>query len=287
MLIHPYRLEELQFAYCYRIYLRSRTHQGQCRPALGKLSQDLLDGMARSFDIHVLESTSSETEVLLLVSLRPEETVSGCASKLKGQISKWLRESLQLRNPTHLLSRGYFACTTGKSAPEAIERYLNEQSEHHGYAQRQVPPVFVGSYDVTSADERPLQANHAYTHLQFHLVLATWRRKGVFGSEEAEAVAHCWQCLGRKNGFLLRKVSFVPDHVHVALRVHPTVSPANLVVVLMNAAQEIVFERFGDSVIRARVERLWQPSAYLGSYGELTSPAVRQYIRNWETEMQN
>ena len=38
--------------------------------------------------------------------------------------------------------------------------------------------------------------------------------------------------------FVLLKVSFLPDHVHVAVRVHPSVAPAVLVAELMNSDNE-------------------------------------------------
>jgi hypothetical protein len=37
-------------------------------------------------------------------------------------------------------------------------------------------------------------------------------------------------------------------------------------------------------VIPARVERLWQPSAYIGSYGDLESIKIAAYVRKWESE---
>ena len=74
-------------------------------------------------------------------------------------------------------------------------------------------------------------------------------------------------------------MSFVPDHVHVALRVHPARSPADTVVELMNAAQEVMEQELAS----AGLNRLWQPSAYVGSYGDLASPQVRSYIENWKS----
>jgi REP element-mobilizing transposase RayT len=70
--------------------------------------------------------------------------------------------------------------------------------------------------------------------------------------------------------------------VHLAVRVHPTVSPARLFVQLMNDAQQHVWERFPQNVVRAGVERLWQSSGCIGSYGKLASPQVGRYIRDWE-----
>ncbi len=118
---------------------------------------------------------------------------------------------------------------------------------------------------------------HAFVVAQFHLVIATFGRRGVFGSEEARQVATEWR---RRQGELrmaLTKVSFVPDHVHIAARAHPAVAPADLVVALINAAQEIMT----PELVHGGLNRLWQPSAYIGGYGDLASPQMRKYIENW------
>jgi REP element-mobilizing transposase RayT len=98
---------------------------------------------------------------------------------------------------------------------------------------------------------------------------------------------HCCRKLTRLQSSwraALIKVSFLPDHVHLAIRTHPSVSPADLVVELMNSAQQVIFERFSGAILQARVEQLWQPSAYIGSYGDLTSPQIRKYIHNFAGE---
>lgn len=81
----------------------------------------------------------------------------------------------------------------------------------------------------------------------------------------------------------IEKVSFVPDHVHLAVQTHPSLSPANLVVALMNASEELMWKDFSHSVIQARLERLWQPGAYIGSYGDIESAKIGAYVRKWET----
>ena len=50
----------------------------------------------------------------------------------------------------------------------------------------------------------------------------------------------------------------------------------------MNTAQTLMWKNFENSVIRARVQRLWQPSAYIGSFGELESAKMAAYVRKWE-----
>jgi REP element-mobilizing transposase RayT len=281
MLIQPYLLSELHFAYCYRVYLRWRTHRARPIPQMAGLHQPVLESIASKYGARVLECASNPTDLLALVSLKPEETISVCTGKLKGQVSKWLREAQQLTHPTEQLSNGYFACTVGKSTREAVERYLRQQSEHHGYAKRALPPIFVESYDLSEDDEARVSTKHSVVVAQFHIVLATSRRRGVFGSQEGYAVATEWRRIATSLSAALLKVSFLPDHVHVALRAHPAVAPADLVVELMNAAQQVIFEKFAEAAIQASVERLWQPSAYIGSFGNLASPQISKYIQNW------
>lgn len=286
MFIQPYQREELSFAWCYRVYFRFQTYRKTPQPSLAELDLATLNALVEPYGLHVLEATAGPSDVLLLVSLKPDESVSACAGKIKGRISKWLREQLHLAEPRKLLSRGYFACTTGKSSAEAVDQYLEQQGEHHGYASRPHPPLFVQTYAITSDDQQRLSTPHAVTHLRFHLVLATWRRKGVFGRAEGEAIAGRWREIQDEARIAIQKVSFVPDHVHAAVHFHPSVSPAKLIPVLMNTAQELCWKEFEPSAVRAGIERLWQPSTYLGSYGDLESPKIAAYIRRWEEDPQ-
>ncbi|MBC8873000.1 MAG: IS200/IS605 family transposase [Planctomycetes bacterium] len=284
MFIQPYQLEELRFAWCYRVYYRWQTHRARPQPALRGLDQKTLDSMLQPYDIHILEACSSETDVKVLISLLPSETVAACAGKMKGRVSKWLGERRDLRQPSNQkrLSRGYFACTTGKSTAEAVNRYLDQQSEHHGYAARVRPPMFVRQYPITVEDEQRLSANRAMSVLQYHVVLSTWKRKGVFARAAAESMANAWRRIQGRYQMAIEKVSFVPDHVHVAVRAHPSQSPAEIAVALMNSSQDLMWSSFSDSVIRAGVERLWQASAYIGTYGNLESAKISAYVRRWK-----
>jgi REP element-mobilizing transposase RayT len=279
MYIEPYTVEECRFAYCYHVYLRWCTHRRRPNRLLPRLSSALAKELVAEYGIELLEWEAAESEVRTLASLRPGEPVAACASKLKGRTSKWLRQELHLEQPENLLSKGYFACTAGKSERAAVERYLEVQGEHHGYANRVVPPLYVQGFEEADGDQ--VCAAHAFTLLRFHLVFGTFSRRGVFAKAEAEATTEAWRALEKAERFSLMKVSFVPDHVHLAVRVHPAVAPSVLVVRLLNIAQEVLWERFPDAAIQASIPRLWQPSAYIGSFGELATAKVQRYLRNW------
>jgi REP element-mobilizing transposase RayT len=276
--IQPYEPHDLNFAYCYRLYLRIRTHAYRRYPALATLSRRGLDALVCPNGVRVLQCATDSTDVLAMLSLQPSETISSAADKVKGRVSKWLREALTLQNPTNLLSKGYFASTIGKSTRAAIDKYLSEQGEHHGYAQRHLPPIFVDQYQLSEADLARVSPKHAVVVSQFHFVLATSGRRGIFGAHEGRAIAAEWQKLQQTTRTALVKVSFVPDHVHIALRAHPAESPADIVARLMNSAQQVM----SADLVRIGLERLWQPGGYIGSYGNLASPQIRKYIERWE-----
>lgn len=275
MLIQPYEISELRFAYCYRVYTRWRTHRKTPYEALQRLDKSTLESLTRHYSIHVLELATNPTDLLTEVSLEPTETISGASSKLKGRVSSWLRTELELEQPTNLLSRGYFACTVGKSTSSEVDKYLDSQGEHHGYAARKLPPIYVAKYELDEANIRP---KHAAVISQFHIVLATLGRTGIFGAERGRRVAEEWRRLQSQWQMSLLKVSFVPDHVHLAVRLHPAVSPADTVVALMNSSEEVMKRE----LVSAGINRLWQPSAYIGSYGDLASPQIGKYIENWK-----
>jgi REP element-mobilizing transposase RayT len=242
------------------------------------LDKSVLAALTNNYGIHVLDCATNPTDLLAEVSLKPMETISSAASKLKGRVSSWLSTELKLQKPANLLSRGYFACTVGKSTSSDVDKYLNSQGEHHGYAVRRLPPIYLARFEL---DETNIRPKHASVISQFHIVLATSGRSGIFGSESGKRVTEEWRRLQNKWRMALMKVSFLPDHVHLALRLHPAVSPADIVVGLMNTSQELMKRE----MVSSEVNRLWQPSAYVGSYGELASPQIRKYIEDWKVSL--
>lgn len=284
MLIQRYQTNELNFAWCCRVYYRWRTHRRKQIFFLPKLTVETLSGLIQPYGIKLLELATDTIDVRALVSLTPHDSVSVAASKMKGRVSKWLTEQATSESAKQL-SRGYFAVTSGASTADAIDAYLESQGEHHGYSDRVRPPVFVRTCAATPETESLLQTDHAITQLRYHVVLATWRRRGVFGQTSAKAVSERWLQLQTELRLRLEKVSFVPDHVHLAVTLHPAVDPASVVAALMNSAQEVLWSRFERDVIQAGAERLWQPSAYIGSFGDLTSNAISAYVDKWECDV--
>ncbi len=105
----------------------------------------------------MLEFSTSETEVALLASLQPTDSVSVAASKLKGAASKSLRQLRGLSEPARILGGGYFAATTGANTSDELAHYLERDRFNHlliraGVPRLWKPSAYVGSYGDISKD---------------------------------------------------------------------------------------------------------------------------------------
>jgi putative transposase len=281
MLMQCYDASELSFAWCYRVYFRWRTYRRKPNSALATLSAETLTEILRPYGIHVLKLAADCVDLRLLVSLLPGDSVSVTASKVKGQISKWLTQQSSSGAGKHF-SRGYFAATCGDSTANSVSAYLDRQAEHHGYSNRVLSPVFVDTFEESIGPNQFLSTDHTVTRLRFHIVFSTWQRRGIFDQSTAKAVCSRWLEQQAELRIVFEKVSFLPDHVHLAVRLDPSTNPEAVSLNLLNSAQEVLWNQFDVDVIRAGLERLWQPSAYLGSIGDVTSSAMSAYVSRWE-----
>ena len=156
----------------------------------------------------------------------------------------------------------------------AVRQYLEQQAEHHGYASRLLPPVY--SYRATSPII--LQAPHAVFDMSHHLVFSTYHRKGVFTSNLGEALSKYWLNVACKRGFAIDQISVVPDHIHLLIRNVPKMSIETCVLMLLNNAQHFVGQRFPNTLIEAGLDRLWQPSAYAGTCGQVSTALIKKWL---------
>ena len=172
-------------------------------------------------------------------------------------------------------ARGYLARSTGRVKVQAVKRYLDSQAEHHGYARRALPPVF----KFRAMEPAVLGAAHASFDLSHHIVLGTKFRRGVFTSKTGEALVNYWLRVAAKHGFAVDQATVLPDHVHMLVRITPKMSVEQAVLSLMNNGQYLMAKNFPLALVEAKIDQLWQPSAYVGTCGELTTVLLKAFLR--------
>jgi len=268
-------IKELRWAYQLHFYICFRTRwrrnvfdESRKSTALAAL----LEEVCGNHDYHLLQQKVCPDHLRCLLSLRPDQPVSTVINKLKSNISREFCSQFDARRP--LWATGYLARSVGRVRIQAVKRYLSAQSEHHGYAARVLPPVF--RYRAKQLVQ--LSAAHAVFDLNYHLVLATHRRRSVFGSSIGRDLVEYWLRVANKRGFAIDEVSVVPDHIHFILRLNPKTSIQECALSLMNNGQDWMGKQNKSALIQAGIDSLWQPSAYAGTCGRVTTAMVKAFL---------
>lgn len=274
LFFHPYPpgmfltpFETLTWAYQLHYYICFRTYRRH--PVLSAIElRNLISGICERHEYHVLECRSYPAQLRLLVSLRPHQAVAKVIQTIKTNSSR------ELKLGPRLWARGYFAQSVGQVRINAVRKYLEKQSTHHGYNSRWLPPVY--RYRVRQPVE--LTASHAVFDLSHHLVLSTRWRKCIFGSEAGRALTDYWLRVASKRHFAIDQVSTVPDHVHLIVRIVPSMSIEECALLLMNNGQYFMGANYPELLIEARIDQLWHSSAYAGTCGRYTTGLIQRWL---------
>jgi putative transposase len=127
---------------------------------------------------------------------------------------------------------------------------------------------------------KTLSLAHASFDLKHHLVFSTRFRRGVFDSKLGQALVYYWLRVAAKRGFALDQASVLPDHVHLIVRITPKMSIEECALILMNNGQYFVGTKYPERLIEAKVDQLWQPSAYAGTCGELPTALLKSFLES-------
>jgi putative transposase len=277
MHLEPYT--QMHWAYQLHYYLCFQTNRRRARFISGEQTtwlQSNLADVCSKHDYHLLGSRIYANHVRCLVSLRPNQAIATVMQKIKSVLSREYRVSFSAAAP--LWARGYLAHSVGRVLVERVKRYLDQQPRHHGYDRRLRPPVF-----RCRAKTIPrLTAAHAVFDLAHHLVFATRYRVGVFDSAAGESLTKYWVKVAAKRGFAIAEVSFVPDHVHLIVKIAPKMSIEDCALAWINNGQYFAGRHFPQLLVQAGLPALWQPSGYAGTCGRITTAGVKSFLSREE-----
>jgi putative transposase len=193
-------------------------------------------------------------------------------NKLKTNLSREFCSRNNIEAP--LWAVGYLARSAGKVRVEAVEGYLAIQAEHHGFGSRARPPVF----RYRAMNQVPLPSRQGAFDLGHHLVLATRYRRNVFNSRVGSELVEYWLKVADKHGFGIDQATVLPEHVHMLVRIVPKLSIERCALALMNNAQHWMGKRYSQLLVREGVDQLWQPSAYAGTCGKVSTALVKAFL---------
>jgi putative transposase len=269
--------KSLTWAYQLHYYLCFRTHRRrQCFLSQESFLKDLITEICERHEYHLLECQPHPDQLRSLVSLRPSQCVAKTIQTIKTNSSREWSRRFDLQPP--LWARGYLARSVGQVRMNAVREYLDQQSSHHGYDSRLLPPV----YRYRAKETVSLTARHASFDLNHHLVLSTCQRKGIFNSSLGRVLSEYWLRVAAKHTFAIDQISIVPDHIHMIVRIVPSMSIEECALLLMNNGQHFVWKEYPQVFIEAGINQLWQPSAYAGTCGEYTTGLIQKWLSSPE-----
>lgn len=259
---------QLHYYLCFRTYRRRPSFMSR-----GTQLKEVINEICERHDYHLLECHANINHFRSLVSLRPSQTISTVVQTLKTNSSRECRRRFDVPKP--VWARGYLARSSGRMRIGAVRHYLEQQSRHHGYDLRALPPV----YRYRATEPVQLSAAHSSFELHHHVVLSTYRRKGIFNSHLGKSLTEYWLTVASKRGFAIDQVSVVPDHVHLIVRIVPSMSIEECTLLLMNNGQHFVAKNYPRLLVQVGVNQLWEASAYAGTCGEVTTAMVKAWLR--------
>jgi putative transposase len=259
----------LTWAYQLHYYLCFRTHRRLALLKPLELKQ-IISEICGRHEYHLLEWRAEPAQLLCLITLQPAAANSKVIQILKCNSSR------DIDMPRW--GRGYLARSVGRAHIATVQKYLERQSQHHGYDARILPPVYC--YRACTPVE--LAAAHCSFELSHQLVFATSKRKGVFNSTIGRRLGEYWLRVAAERGFAIDQMSVVPDHVHLIVRIVPSMSIETCALLLLKNGQYFMGKNYSELLVKLGMDQLWEGSAYAGTCGEFTTAFVKAWLRRSE-----
>ena len=121
--------------------------------------------------------------------------------------------------------------------------------------------------------------DHNENMIGYHLVWCTKYRHEIL-KDGADVVAkHVIAQTCADNGWSIRGLEVMPDHVHLFIQAHPTDRPCDIVRLLKSTSAVAVFHSFPK--LKGQKfwgNGLWDRGTYYGSVGDVSQETVQRYI---------
>ena len=218
-----------------------------------------LNAALESDCIRVLQaSTSPKGALMLLLSTQPLATPALIVQRSKGRLQNLLKhKGITCR-------RNFRLTTVGDANSTSVEKYVENQLEHHNLASKRSLADVAWSDPLVKIEE-PLYSSHAQYILGLHVVLVHIERWCMTDPEFLKVTQSGVLKTAAKYDCSVSRIGILADHVHATIRFHYELSPDALALSLMN-----------NTAYLHGMRRLWADSYYVGTIGPYNMNAVRQ-----------
>lgn len=121
--------------------------------------------------------------------------------------------------------------------------------------------------------------SHTKLECKYHIVFAPkFRRKIAYG-ELRQDIANILSTLCKRKGVEIVEAEICPDHVHMLVRIPPSMSVSSFVGYLKGKSTLMIFERHANLKYKYGNRHFWCRGYYVDTVGKNTA-AIKEYIQN-------
>ena len=121
--------------------------------------------------------------------------------------------------------------------------------------------------------------SHTKWECKYHIVFAPkFRRKIAYG-ELRQDIANILSTLCKRKGVEIVEAEICPDHVHMLVRIPPSMSVSSFVGYLKGKSTLMIFERHANLKYKYGNRHFWCRGYYVDTVGR-NKKAIEEYIRN-------
>ena len=126
---------------------------------------------------------------------------------------------------------------------------------------------------------------HTTWNCKYHIVFAPkFRRKVAYGMFKQD-IANILSTLCKRKGVEIIEAEIMPDHVHMLVKIPPSISVAEFMGFLKGKSSLMIFDRHANLKYKYGNRRFWCRGYYVDTVGKNTAK-IKEYIRNQMAEDQ-
>lgn len=224
---------------------------------------ELLDGLTSDFksDGLLMESYAWKPDsVQLTVAAQPKHSPVWISQRLKGRLDYALRK----QGTQVSFVRKVSLRAIGHNRTGVVDRYVRDQLKHVDLADPRyratLADAAIHNREVDLA--QPAESSHGRYWYNLHLVFVVIDRYRIGGHGFLNKLREQVLTIAENQDCSLKRAAIMPDHMHIALRGNPKLSPEEIALNLQNATAQ------------AAGCLLWQHQFYVGTFGEYDKGAV-------------
>lgn len=124
-----------------------------------------------------------------------------------------------------------------------------------------------------------LQRNrNSVFQIGYHIVWCTKYRKPILVNQTANYLKDLLYNIAKDNGFVIKKMEVMPDHIHLFITATPNHLIANMIKALKGVSARHLFKAYPNIKHQLYGGHLWNPSYYVGTVGHISEETIRRYI---------